>query len=232
MIDGRTVLAVIAARGGSKGLPRKNILPLAGKPLIAWSIECASQSKYIDRCIISTDDQEIANVAKEWGGDVPFLRPAELARDDTPGILPVMHAVENIGGYDLVVLLQPTSPLRTPSDIDGCLKTMTDANAPACVSVTPAEQSPFWMYMITEKGTLKPVLDGADRDVPRQRLPDVYVLNGAVYAAEIEWLKETRSFLTGETVAYVMPRERSVDIDTLDDFRMAEMMMTRRFGHS
>lgn len=232
MIDGRTVLAVIAARGGSKGLPRKNILPLAGKPLIAWSIECASQSKYIDRCIISTDDQEIANVAKEWGGDVPFLRPAELARDDTPGILPVMHAVENIGGYDLVVLLQPTSPLRTPSDIDGCLKTMTDANAPACVSVTPAEQSPFWMYMITEKGTLKPVLDGADRDVPRQRLPDVYVLNGAVYAAEIEWLKETRSFLTGETAAYVMPRERSVDIDTLDDFRMAEMMMTRRFGHS
>lgn len=232
MIDGRTVLAVIAARGGSKGLPRKNILPLAGKPLIAWSIECASQSKYIDRCIISTDDQEIANIAKEWGGDVPFLRPAELARDDTPGILPVMHAVENIGGYDLVVLLQPTSPLRTPSDIDGCLKTMTDANAPACVSVTPAEQSPFWMYMITEKGTLKPVLDGADRDVPRQRLPDVYVLNGAVYAAEIEWLKETRSFLTGETAAYVMPRERSVDIDTLDDFRMAEMMMTRRFGHS
>jgi len=225
MIDGRTVLAVIPARGGSKGLPRKNILPLAGKPLIAWSIECASQSKYIDRCIVSTDDQEIANVAREWGGDVPFLRPTELSRDDTPGVLPVLHAVEQIGGYDWVVLLQPTSPLRTSSDVDGCLKTMADAGAPACVSVTLAEQSPFLMYTITGTGTLKPVLDRADRHVPRQRLPDVYVLNGAVYAADIEWLRKTRSFLTGETAAYVMPRERSVDIDTPDDFRTAETMI-------
>jgi len=226
MIEGRTVLAIVPARGGSKGLPRKNIRPLAGKPLIAWTLECASQSRYIDRCIVSTDDPEIADVAREWGGDVPFLRPAELARDDTPGIAPVIHALEQIGGYDLVVLLQPTSPLRAPSDIDGCLEKLTASGAPACVSVTPADQSPYWMYTLTERGKMRPVLEGIERAVPRQQLLEVYVLNGAVYAAEVEWLKKSRSFLTEETVAFVMPRERSVDIDTLDDFERAERKLT------
>src|SRR5690606_25067518 len=205
MIEGRTVLAIVPARGWSKGLPRKNIRPLAGKPLIAWTLECASQSRYIDRCIVSTDDPEIADVAREWGGDVPFLRPAELARDGTPGIAPVIHALEQIGGYDLVVLLQPTSPLRAPSDIDGCLEKLTASGAPACVSVTPADQSPYWMYTLTERGKMRPVLEGIERAVPRQQLLEVYVLNGAVYAAEVEWLKKSRSFLTEETVAFVMP---------------------------
>jgi len=226
MIEGRTVLAVVPARGGSKGLPGKNIRPLAGKPLIAWTLECAAQSRYIDRCIVSTDDPEIADVARVWGGDVPFLRPAELARDDTPGIAPVIHALEQIGGYDLVVLLQPTSPLRTPTDIDGCLEKLTASGAPACVSVTLADQSPYWMYTLTERETIRPVLEGIDRAVPRQKLPEVYMLNGAVYAAEVDWLKKSRSFLTEETAAFVMPRERSVDIDTLDDFILAEIKMS------
>lgn len=228
MIEGRRVLAVIPARGGSKGLPGKNIRSLAGKPLIAWSIACAHQSSYIDRCIISTDDPVIAQVSREWGGDVPFLRPVELAQDDTPGIAPILHALDQVQGYDLVVLLQPTSPLRLASDIDGCLERLLASGAPACVSVTPADQSPYWMYTLTEQGKMEPVLPSSERDIPRQALPEVYVLNGAVYVAEVLWLQRSRTFLTEETVAFVMPRERSVDIDTLDDLELADRLMRIR----
>lgn len=122
MIDGKTVLAIIPARGGSKGVPRKNIRDVAGKPLIAWTIEAANQSLLVDRVVVSTDDQEIADTAVRWGAEVPFLRPIELAQDSTPGILPVIHMLtEILPHYDLVVLLQPTSPLRSVEDIDGAI---------------------------------------------------------------------------------------------------------------
>ena len=119
MYQGKTFLGIIPARGGSKGVPRKNIRPLAGKPLIAWTIEQARASRYLDRTIVSTEDEEIAHVAQACGGDVPFLRPPELARDDTPSIEPVLHAIGILEDYDYVVLLQDTSPFRAPEDIDG-----------------------------------------------------------------------------------------------------------------
>lgn len=141
------ILAIIPARGGSKGVPRKNIRELAGKPLIAWTIEEAKKSKYIDRLILSTEDDEIIEVAKQYGCEVPFKRPIELAQDDTPGIDPVLHAIEQCPGYDYVVLLQPTSPLRTVDDIDGCIEQLLSSDGTNfCVSVTEPEKSPYWMY--------------------------------------------------------------------------------------
>ena len=134
MIDGRSVLAIIPARGGSKGVPRKNIRPLGGKPLIAWTIEAAHRSAWIDRLILSSEDQEIIDTACAWGCDVPFVRPAELARDCTPGIDPVLHALKQLPSFDLVVLLQPTSPLRSAADIDRCIERCQRGGAPAAVT--------------------------------------------------------------------------------------------------
>ena len=127
MLNGKTILAIIPARGGSKGIPRKNIKPLAGKPLIAWTIEEAKKSKYIDRLILSSEDEEIIRIAKKWGCEVPFVRPKEFAEDETSGIEPILHAIETLSEkYDYVCLLQPTSPLRTVNDIDGCIKKCID----------------------------------------------------------------------------------------------------------
>lgn len=220
MIDGKSVLAIIPARGGSKGVPRKNIREAGGKPLIAWTIEEARKSKYIDRLILSSDDAEIIAVAKEWGCEAPFVRPAELALDETPGIAPVLHVLEMLPDYDVVVLLQTTSPLRNVTDIDGCLEQCASSGAPACVSVTEAEQSPYWMYTLGNGGAMKPLLAAQTDFARRQDLPPVYVLNGAVYVAQSNWLREHKTFVSEETRAFVMPQERSLDIDTELDLQI------------
>ena len=224
MIENKTVLAIIPARGGSKGVPRKNICDVAGKPLIAWTIEEAKKSVYIDRLVVSTDDQKIADIAVQWGGDVPFMRPAELARDDTPGIAPVIHMLTTIQPeFDLVVLLQPTSPLRTVEDIDGAIALIVARNAKACVSVVEPDKSPYWMYSLNSSGELLPLLSGDY--ACRQDIPIVYALNGAVYVAESKWLVSAQTFVTDETVAYIMPKERSIDIDTNIDLMLANELL-------
>lgn len=218
MIKNKKVLAIIPARGGSKGVPRKNIRLLADKPLIAWTIEAAKQSKYIDRLILTSEDHEIIKVAKEYGCEVPFIRPQELAEDTTPGIDPVLHALTHVDGYDIVVLLQPTSPFRSANDIDECIEKIIKMQSPACVSVAETDVSPYWMYEVGEDEKLNPVVQQEELIVRRQELPHTYVLNGAVYVANVEWLKRQKTFLTEETVAFVMPKERSYDIDTEEDF--------------
>ncbi|OGP62231.1 MAG: acylneuraminate cytidylyltransferase [Deltaproteobacteria bacterium RBG_13_49_15] len=226
MIRGKTVLAVITARGGSKGLPGKNIRPIAGKPLIAWSIEEAKKSRYIDRLILSSEDDEIIAVAKQWGCEVPFVRPAELATDDIPGVEPILHALGAIPEkYDYVVLLQPTSPFRLAEDIDGCIEICLERHAFACVSVTEPDKSPYWMYNLNEKGFMVPVTNLGYTTSRRQDLPPAYAINGAVYVADTVWLKEQRAFLSPETVAFIMPRERSYDIDTELDLKICDMLM-------
>lgn len=226
MIAGKTVLAIIPARGGSKGVPRKNIRLLAGKPLIAWTIEEAKKSKYIDRLILSSEDEEIIEVAKKYGCEVPFKRPIELAQDDTPGIEPVIHAINTLEGtYDYVVLLQPTSPMRTVEDIDGCIQQCIINELPACISVTEAQQSPYWMYKLDEDMRLNPLVQYDGEVNRRQDLPKVYVLNGAVYVAKSEFIIENKSFLTKESVGYRMPAENSVDIDTEMDFAYCEWLI-------
>jgi len=226
MIDNKKVLAIIPARGGSKGVSRKNLRNLAGKPLIAWTIEEAKQSKYIDRLILSSEDDEIIKIAREFGCEVPFVRPSELAQDETAGIDPLLHALGEVGGYDYVISLQPTSPLRVVDDIDACIEKMIATNSPACVSVTEPANSPYWMYTVNDKEKMVPLIEQDSLTVRRQDLPAVYTLNGAVYIAEVDWLKQSKSFLTEETVAFVMPNNRSYDIDMESDFGLCEFMMS------
>jgi CMP-N,N'-diacetyllegionaminic acid synthase len=228
MIQGKSVLAIIPARGGSKGVPRKNIKRVGGKPLIAWTIEEARKSVYIDRLIVSTEDEEIAEVARQYGCEVPFMRPIELAQDDTPGIDPALHAIRSLPPFDFVVLLQPTSPLRTVSDIDGAIEKCMANGASACVSVTLADKTPYWMYHLESDGRMNRVLAQSQTITRRQDAPEVYVLNGAVYVGETKTLQQYRSFLTEETIAYVMPNERSLDIDTAMDFVVVEAVLAQR----
>ena len=199
----QTFLAIIPARGGSKGVPRKNIKELAGKPLIAWTIEEAKKSKYIDRLILSSEDDEIIEVAKKYGCEVPFKRPLELAQDDTPGIGPVLHAIEQCPGYDYVVLLQPTSPLRTVGDIDGCIEKLLENNADFCVSVTEPDKSPYWMYT-EENDKLVPLLSQEKLVPRRQDLPKVYALNGAVYVGKSGSFVENKGFINSETLGFLV----------------------------
>ncbi len=226
MIGTKTVLAFIPARGGSKGVPRKNIRDVAGKPLIAWTIAAARKSVYIDRLILSSDDPEIIRVAGEWGCEAPFVRPAELARDDTPGIDPVLHALGALPEkYDYVVLLQPTSPLRAAQDIDGCIEHCLAARADACVTVTAPDKSPYWMYTLGDRGEMRPLIEAAGHFARRQDLPAVYALNGAVYVAGTRWLETARSFVAEGTLAFVMPKERSLDIDSEADLLLAGLLL-------
>ena len=227
MSDRPKTLAVIPARGGSKGVAKKNIKPLAGKPLIAWAIESALRSELLDAVVISTEDEEIAAVARDWGASVPFLRPSALARDDTPGIEPIMHALGQLPDFDAVLVLQPTSPLRTTEDIDACIELAQKLRAPSAVSVTKPEKHPLWMYRIDADLCLHALID-APAVSRRQDLPAVYALNGALYYARTEWLHRHRTLVSAETVAYVMPPERSIDLDTLLHWEFAELLLKKR----
>ena len=204
MYNENRILAVIPARGGSKGLPGKNIRNLAGKPLVAWTIEPAKKSKYIDKLILSSDDREIIAVAKKYDCDVPFVRPDEFATDTSPSIDFLVHAIKNIPDYKHIMMLQPTSPLRDVADIDSFIEFFFTHKAKACVSVTETSKSPYWMYRIMGDCKMEPIID-EELIVRRQDLPRTYVLNGALYIAEISWLLNSNSFLTKETIAYQMP---------------------------
>lgn len=225
MINGKSILAIIPARGGSKGVPRKNIRELAGKPLIAWTIEEAKKSKYIDRLIVSTEDTEIVQVAQAWDCEVPFVRPKELALDDTPSSKVVLHALHRLPKHDYVMLLQPTSPFRTVEDIDGCIQYCEKHQAVACVSVTEPDKSPFWMYVLDYMGRMQPLIAQYSLVTRRQDLSTVYALNGAIYIAQWDWFLQHETFIHEQTLAYVMPRERSLDIDTEFDFELASALL-------
>lgn len=218
------ILAIIPARGSSKGLPRKNVKKLAGKPLIAWTIEAAKQSKYISHVILSSEDPEIIEVAKQYGCDVPFTRPIELAQDDTLTMDVIIHAIEQCGNFDYIVLLQPTSPLRTTEDIDGCIQKLIENKVDFCVSITEATESPYWMYTM-ENNRMYPLMQQEQMKSRRQELPVVYALNGAVYVAKTDALLMEKSFLNEHTIGYTMPQEKSFDIDTITDFKICEYLL-------
>lgn len=226
MINGKSVMAIIPARGGSKGIPKKNIKMLHEKPLIAWSIEEAKKSCYIDKLIVSSEDEEIIEVSKQWGAEVPFKRPSELAQDDTPGIDPVLHAVKYFSDYDYIVLLQPTSPLRMVEDIDGAIQLCDEKKADSCVSVTESSVTPYWMYHIGIEGFLQPLFKDSETPYQRQKAPTFYELNGAVYVATRNSLLLNRAFLQENTLPYIMPRERAVDIDDMLDFEYCAFLLS------
>lgn len=219
------VLAVIAARGGSKGLPGKNVREVGGKPMIAWTIEAALQAACLDRAILSSDDEGIIEVARRYGCDVPYVRPAELAQDDTSGMVPVLHAIRTLPeAYDYIMLLQPTSPLRTAADIEACVALCFETQAQACVSVTPVKHHPWWTFELSGH-RLVPLIEAPEKSTRRQELPKAYGLNGAIYMARTPWLEAHQTFVSSETVGYVMPAERSVDVDTEFDLAIASMLL-------
>lgn len=224
------VLGIVPARAGSKSIPRKNIAIVAGKPLIAHTIQAALDAKHIDRVIVSTDSQEIAEVARSFGAEVPFLRPPELAQDNTPGIEPILHAVRWLNDNDdyhpdYVMVLQPTSPLRTAEDIKAAVQLAQKHQADSVVSVCPAHQHPYWMKRITDDGRLVDFLSLNTDYTRRQDLPPVYALNGAIYLVRCEVLLEHKTFHTDHTYAYVMPPERSLDIDTPWNLYLADLIL-------
>jgi N-acylneuraminate cytidylyltransferase len=219
-MKGNKTLAVITARGGSKGLPRKNVLLAGGKPLVAWTVEAAISAECVSRVVLSSDDEEIMGAAMAAGCDVPFSRPSNLASDTASSIDVLLHALDQLPGFEYVVLLQPTSPLRTAEDVDAAFELMLDRGAPSCVSVCEADQSPYWMYKVEAGDKLQRILSEVDVATRRQDLPPIYVLNGAIYIAQIDWLRANKSFIGGETVAFLMPKERSLDIDTAQDFEI------------
>lgn len=231
MIDGKTVLALVVARGGSKGLPGKNVLPVLGRPLIQWTIDAAKASRYIDRLVLSTDDPTIMDVARRGGCDVPFRRAAELATDEASSVDVVVDALQRVPGYDILVLLQPTSPLRSAGDIDGALDMLIATGAPSCITTRPAQEHPYWTYRADAQGRLTPYAQPSG-DMPhrRQELPPAWCVNGAVYAVRVGQFMQDLSFHTPETVGYPMPAERSVDIDTAED--VAQMIAIVSSGRS
>jgi CMP-N,N'-diacetyllegionaminic acid synthase len=215
MIQGKSLLGIVPARGGSKGVDRKNIINIHRKPLIAWTIEAAKASKYLDNLILSSDDDEIISIALKLGCHVPFKRPDRLATDEC-GISEVLvHAINNVEHeYDYIVLLQPTSPLRSAEDIDGCIECCVNNGAPTCVSIVEANKSPYWMYTVNENSSITPILTSPKNDIRRQELPEVYILNGAVYVSEVNYFLENRMLVDSKTIGYVMPKSRSLDIDS------------------
>jgi N-acylneuraminate cytidylyltransferase len=228
MIGGKSVLGLVAARGGSKGVPGKNIFMINGRPLIQWSIDTARASRYIDRLILSSDDCTIMDIARSAGCDVPFRRDAALASDNASAIDVVADALMQVPGYDIVVLLQPTSPLRIAADIDGAIELLVSSGASACVTVREADEHPYWMFRLDDDGRLSRFAEPAGgMPLRRQDLPLAWSLNGAVYVAACDWFLQNRTFISSTTVGYPMPADRSLDIDTFEDIQKLQQHLAQ-----
>ncbi len=233
----KCILAVIPARGGSKSIPKKNIKDLLGRPLIAYSIVEALRAKSLSRVIVSSDDKEILEVAKKYGAETPFVRPKELATDDALAIDVMVHAIkaceEQEGSkYDYAVMLQPTTPMRNAEDIDNALEKLVSSKADSVISVVSVGAiHPYRMKKIV-KDLLVDYADEGVENLPRQKLPPIYIRNGAIYAAKRDVIVKGRSFKGKKCLAYVMSEERSVNIDSKIDFMLAETLMQKTdWGH-
>ena len=219
-------VALIPARGGSKGIKRKNIKEFCGLPLIAWTIKSALNSKKIDRVIVSTEDEEIAQIAKKFGAEVPFKRPNELCGDKVPNVANVLHLLEEVKKAEDVLLLQPTSPLRETRDIDGIINFRNENKAESAFSLTLCENHPSWMSTIDENHKAIPIVPKEEATC-RQDLSKVYILNGALYLGTREFFLREKSLFNKDSLGFIMPKSRSIDIDTLDDWKWAEILKER-----
>lgn len=227
----RRVLAVIPARGGSKGLPGKNIYPLAGKPLIVYSIEAAQEAHCVTTVVVSSDDSKILRVSADAGAET-VIRPPELATDTATSEAAVLHTLttmtERSGPYDVLLLLQPTSPLRTAHDIDDAYTKFSSGKGTALLSVAEPEHSPYKAFTIATDGFLHGLVSDEAPFRRRQDFPPAYQPNGAIYLIFTQDFVKRKSFYTEKTLPYIMPRERSVDIDTLDDLKKIESLLVHR----
>ena len=222
-------IAIIPARSGSKGLKDKNIKPLMGKPLLAYSIEAAQKAEIFDEIMVSTDSEEYAKIAREYGAKVPFLRSEELS-GDTAGswdvVKQVLNKYKSLGEeFDSVCLLQPTSPLRTAEDILNAYQFLKDRNAEAVTSVCEVDHSPLWTMTLPENCSLKEYNATCQGDAPRQQLATYYRFNGAIYIRRIKYVENVIELLEDDEYAFIMEPKKSIDIDTELDFIIAEKVM-------
>ncbi|MDD2699109.1 MAG: acylneuraminate cytidylyltransferase family protein [Arcobacteraceae bacterium] len=225
MINSKTFLAIIPARGGSKRLPRKNVLDLCGKPLIAWSIEAGLNSKYVDKVVVTSDDDEILNISKKFGAET-IKRPDELASDTATTFDTIKHTIDNLEKYDYIVLLQPTSPLRNENHIDEAIELLEQRNADAVIGVCEMDHSPLWSNTLPQGGNMNSFLKDEILNKRSQDLDKYYRLNGAIYICKTEKILEEKSFFLKDNIfAYVMDRKCSIDIDEEIDFKIAEFMI-------
>jgi len=231
-MDTLDVVGLVTARGGSKTVPRKNIARLAGKPLMAWTIEAARSAHSLRRVIVSTDDLEHATAAQSWGAEVPFLRPPALAGDDSPHIDTVVHAIEWLAAHgdrpEFVMTLQPTSPLRAAEDIDAAVQLSFARGGSAVVSVSAAVTHPYLTMCLTDDGQLADFVSKPSGYLRRQSFPPAYALNGAIYLQRCDALLAGRQMCPEGAYAYVMPVERSLDIDTAWDLHVADLILGDR----
>ena len=219
------ILSIIPARGGSKGLPNKNILSLAGKPLIAWSIEASKASKYITKTVVSSDSKEILNIAKEYKADT-INRPYFLALDDSSSESVVIHALDSVKeNFDYIILLQPTSPLRDSSHIDKAFELLLKSDADALISVKEIDNKILKAFMEDEKGNLKGIANNTFAFMPRQKLPKTYMSNGAIYIIKTKTFLKNKSFFAKKTIKFLMDEVSSLDIDSKEDFDKVDKIM-------
>lgn len=227
------IVGLICARGGSKGVPRKNLYPLGGKPLIGWAIDLGRTCPSLDRVVVSTEDEEIAGVARDHGAEVPFMRPAELARDDSPEWLVWQHAIRTLEvtdgrRLDILVNLSPTSPLRQVQDVEQCVATLRGTGADVCITVKPAERNPYFNMVTLEGGWARLAAKPPVGIYNRQQAPAVFDLTTVAYAAWSSFVLRAKHLFDGRVSAAVVPTERAVDIDTRLDLEFAEFLLERR----
>jgi len=222
----KNMVAIIPARGGSKGLPRKNLRELGGMPLIAWTIKAAKECPLINSVIVTSDDPEILSVSAQYGADELVKRPAKLATDDATTADCVRHVFSEIPKSHNFALLQPTSPLRDNKILTESIRFFFDSNALSIVSVTESSESPYWTFKVVENKLIR-VIETIEPIDQRQKLPKTFILNGAIYLWNTEYFLESGDFITGKTLAFQMPRGLSIDIDTLEDFEEASNRLDR-----
>jgi len=228
MYKDKTFLAIIPARGGSKRVPRKNVLELCGKPLIAYSIEAGIESKFIDKVLVSSDDNEILEISEKFGANT-IKRPKELSSDTATTFDTVKHTIDNFEKYDYVVLLQPTSPLRTEKHIDKAIELLEEKNADAVISICDVDHSPLWLNTLPEDKNMNNFLRDDVLNKRSQDLERYYRLNGAIYICKTEKLLVNKSFFLKENIfGYIMDRKSSIDIDEEIDFIIAKSLMERK----
>jgi CMP-N,N'-diacetyllegionaminic acid synthase len=237
MYKDRRCLAVITARGGSKGLPGKNIKILLGKPLIAWTIEKALESKYLDKVVVSTDSDEIADVAEQYGAEVPFKRPKKLSGDNIGSFEVVVHAIEYLvkkgDEYDYVVLLEPTSPMRKKGDLDNAIATLIDREkeADSLVSLGKVNlEHPAVMKKVDDKGYMIPYMRRPEKVTGRQGLSPAYFPYGVIYLTKIDALYKHKSFYQNKTIPYFIERWQCYEVDDIYDFMAIEAILREKIN--
>ena len=220
------LVALIPARSGSKGIKNKNIKLFCGKPLIQWSIEAALKTSFVDRVIVSTDSKDYADLALNLGAEVPFIRPSKYAQDDSPSIDMILHALDHIPEAKDILLLQPTSPLRDHKDIESIYSFWNSKPNLSVVSISKSKMHPSWMFELNKDLTINSFTKEI-KAFRRQDLPDIYLINGSMYLATRDFLIKEKSFISPDTLGFIMPKEKSIDIDDEKDWIYAEAVMNQ-----